>query len=298
MSVLHKFTFAASNVRILAATAASLLPVLSLGQSTDGGAIRTWVGTGNGNFQNAPNWGGATFVPDFSDGEASTTGISQPAGTDSIFFDNNINTLITLNAPNANNTGTSLYTLRSISFGENAGAFSFQTTNARVFVLGDSTDPLASPDNTGNILNDSTSTQTFNVPVRFRFGTVDAAEGQIVFQQAVNIGNNLSEAVNNLTVTGSSEIPNQSIVTISGPLQGTGTDTSAGGALIKDGTGTLILSGDSSAVEWPDCHQFRGGSGRDGQRARFLQRKNDTGGGCIDGTAGAVQNSGGHDFHC
>lgn len=232
---------------VLAASIAVLLPLTGLGQSTNGGALRNWAGAGNGNFQNAPNWGGATFVPDFSDGEAGTTGLSQPAGTDSLFFDNSVNTTINLNAPNANNTGTTFYTLRSIAFGENAGAFTFQTNNTRSFVLGDSTDSLANPDNTGNIVNESTSTQTFDVPIKFRFGTVDAAEGQIVFRQAVNIGNDLSTAANNLTIIGSSDIPNRSIVTISGPLQGTGTDSSLGGHLIKEGTGTLVLSGNNSA---------------------------------------------------
>lgn len=232
---------------ILAATIATLLPFASPGQSTTGGATRVWVGTGNGNFQNAPNWGGAGLVPDFSDGEASTTGLSQPAGTDSLLFDNSVNTSINLNAPNANNTGTVFYTLRSITFGENAGAFSFITNNTRVFVLGDSTDPFENPDNTGNITNFSGSAQTFNVPVLFRFGTVDAAAGQILFQQSVNIGNGLSGVSNNLTIAGSSEIPNQSLVTIAGALQGAGTDTSAGGSLIKNGTGTLALTGDSSA---------------------------------------------------
>lgn len=242
----HRPTFT-PKVRVLAVTIASLLPLTSISQSTDGGAIRVWVGSGNGNLQNSPNWGGATFVPDFSDGEVGTTGLSQPAGTDSLLFDNALNTLINLNAPNANNTGTVLYTFRSLTFGENAGEFTFQTNNSRILVLGDSTDVLANPDNTGNVINNSTSTQIFNVPVRFRFGTVDAAAGQIVFQQAVNIGNDLSSPTNNLTITGSSEIPNKSVVTINGPLQGAGTDTSVGGALIKDGSGTLILSGNNSA---------------------------------------------------
>lgn len=225
--------------------------------------LRIWAGAGNGNFQNGPNWQNfpstpaVTGPPDFSDGETTSTGAYAAAGTDSILFPalstlggvGQLNLVINLNGANAGNTGTVNYTLRSISFDSGAGGYTFQTnTNpASVFVLGDSTDPVANPQNTGNIVNNSTATQTFNLGVNFRFGKIDAAEGQIIFTKAVNIGNNLVGANNNVTIDGSSLIPGQSVVTFSGPLTGLGTDTSAGGGLIKNGTGSLVLSGDNSA---------------------------------------------------
>ena len=247
----------------LAAIAAALLPSFGYAQAPQtGGLLRIWAGAGNANFQNGPNWQATTTnpvvtgPPDFSDGETTSTGAYASAGTDSILFPalstlggvGQLNLVINLNAANAGNTGTVNYTLRGITFDAGAGGYTFQTnTNpATAFILGDSTDPVANPQNTGNIINNSTATQTFNLGVNFRFGKIDAAEGQIVFTKAVNIGNNLIGANNNVTIDGSSLVPGQSTVTFSGSLTGLGTDTSLGGALIKNGTGSLVLSGDNS----------------------------------------------------
>ncbi|MDB6155150.1 MAG: rane protein, partial [Chthoniobacteraceae bacterium] len=234
---------------ILGVTAAVMLPALGFGQGT-GGRTVTYTGQGtNDNLQVVTNWVGsnAAAVPDWSDNEG--TGSYRFAGTDAILFPSlssltpggqtRLNPILAVT--NNNNLGATTYTLRAVTFAEGAGGYTFTAATGLSLTLGDSTDPVENPQNSGLLSNSSLSAQTFNLPVRFRFGTVDAAAGPIVFGQTVNVGNNLVDAVNNLTVSGSST------VTVTGALLGNGTETSLGGALIKEGTGALILNGNSAA---------------------------------------------------
>lgn len=238
-------------------SAGALLPTLSFGA----GAVWYWTGNGNANLQNGPNWANASFVQqtggvlDFSDGQG--TGTANGAGADQLIFPstetiytsstgapltfNTTKTAIAINAPGAPNNGTTFHTWQSITFEEGTLGFTIGPLATVPFILGDSTDPLSNPGNTGFIANLSTATQTFNQPVRFRFGGVNADAGPVTFQQAVNVGHDLAAATNNLTIAGSS------FVTINGALQGLGDDTSLGGAVIKGGTGTLNLNGINSA---------------------------------------------------
>lgn len=243
--------------------AGALLPSLSFAA----GAVWYWTGNGNANLQNGPNWANSGFVQqtgnvlDFADGEG--TGTANGVGADSLVFPstetaytsstgapltfNTTKTSIAINAPGGLDAGVAHHTWRSITFEDGTLGFTIGPLATVPFVIGDSTDPLATPDNTGFITNHSTATQTFNQPVHFRFGGVNADAGPVIFQQSVNVGHDLVGATNNLTVDGSSVVLGQSMVTINGALTGLGTDTSLGGAIIKNGTGTLVLNGNNSA---------------------------------------------------
>jgi fibronectin-binding autotransporter adhesin len=207
---------------ILASAIASLLPAFSF--SAD--ATKTWdlqkndgSPTANANFFNLENWD--------LDQRPTFTG-----NTDSILFNGAGAGTIGLNIAG----GLTEFLVKSFTF--TGGAYTFN--GAQNLTFGDAT---SLPNNTGNLTNNSTSTQVFNPnsTIAFRFGTINAANGGITFNAnpTINLGNNSNTAARNVTVDGPFN------VTINSVLAGTGTDASAGGALIKNGTGTLFLQGDS-----------------------------------------------------
>lgn len=203
--------------------AAALLP--SFGFAAD--AIKTWdlidnggTATTNANFYNNLNWD-LDVRPTFT------------GNTDSIVFNGSGAGSISLNI----NGGLTEYLVKSFTF--TGGAYTF--TGAQNLTFGDAT---ASASNTGNLTNNSTGTQAFNSTgtIAFSFGTINAASGAFTFNAnpTINIGNNSNAAGRNLIVDGAFN------VTINSLLAGAGTDTSNGGALIKNGTGTLFLQGESA----------------------------------------------------
>ncbi|MDB6139597.1 MAG: outer rane autotransporter barrel domain protein, partial [Verrucomicrobiaceae bacterium] len=213
------FSFAALQITLVAA----LLP--SAAFSFD--VVKTWTGGGNANFYNPPDWNGGTR-PDSLPG----------TNTDSLLFDG---TGIIPNPLVLNVNGTqSAYELKSWTF--TAGSYTFGgTAGIQNVTLGDTTSTLT---NTGILKNTGTGTITFNNTSVFslRFGAIDAVAGPIVFgaSPTLNIGFNLNDAVNNVTVKGVAD------VTVGSVIAGAGTDTSAGGVLIKEGTNTLFLNNNSA----------------------------------------------------
>ena len=186
--------------------------------------VKTWTGGGNANFYNPPNWSGGTR-PDYL-----------PGGDNDALLFNGTGTGSTYNL-NVNGTQTA-YEVKSWLF--TSGTYTFK--DAQNLTLGDTS---AKADNTGWLANSGTGTVTFNNTsvIGFRFGGIDASGGPITLgaSPTLDVGFELNGAANNVTVKGSQP------VTINGVITGTGTDTSAGGALIKDGSNTLILGGSSSS---------------------------------------------------
>lgn len=209
--------------RLILTSVASLLPTLVLGAD----ATKTWdllkndgSATANANFYNLENWD-LDQRPTFTD------------NTDSILFTGAGAGTISLNVAG----GLTEFLVKSFTF--TGGAYTFN--GAQNLTFGDATN---SPNNTGNLTNNSTSTQVFNPSstIAFRSGTINAAAGGITFNAnpTINVGANSNVAGRNVTVDGAFN------VTINSTLAGTGTDLSDGGSLIKNGTGTLFLQGDSS----------------------------------------------------
>ncbi|RYD83318.1 MAG: hypothetical protein EOP84_08075, partial [Verrucomicrobiaceae bacterium] len=208
---------------ILTSLAVMLVPTLVVGADV----TRTWDATDNNgapttnnNFYSNLNWD--------SDIRPTFTG-----NTDSLVFDGaNSGSTIALNI----NGGLSSYLVKSITF--NAGTYTI--TGGQNLTFGDAT---TSVNNTGNLTNNTPNLQTLNpaAVVSFSFGTINAAAGGITFggSSEINIGNQSAAAGRDVTVDGNFN------VTINRMITGLGTDISEGGALIKNGAGTLFLQGDS-----------------------------------------------------
>lgn len=207
---------------VAASVAAILLPNISY--ATD--AIKTWDlldnngnATANANLYNNLNWD-LDVRPTFTGNSDSLVFNGVGAGT------------IALNIAG----GLTEFLVKSITI--NGGTHTFN--GAQNLTFGDAT---ASPNNTGNLTNNSSTTQVFNPTgtIAFSFGTINAAAGGFTFNAnpTINIGNNSNAIGRNLTVDGAFN------VTVNSVLAGTGTDTSDGGSLIKNGNGTLFLQGDS-----------------------------------------------------
>jgi autotransporter-associated beta strand protein len=222
----------------LALTAAATIAAAALWPFAAGGAdvTRTWDGTdtaNNFNLANASNWVGDTR-PTFT------------GNTDSIVFNGDGTGTIILNRPSGIVPPTG-FIMKSLTFTGGSYTFSGQNNNnANSITFGDAT---ASANNTGNLTNQSTSTQSFtpnNVnsasSIRLSFGTVNAQNGAFSFggNTILDIGAGSADAGRNVTFTGAFN------TTVGGILLGAGTDTSAGGAITKDGTGQLLLNGNSS----------------------------------------------------
>ncbi|HET6409850.1 MAG TPA: autotransporter-associated beta strand repeat-containing protein, partial [Chthoniobacteraceae bacterium] len=208
---------------ILISLITALVPTPSKG--TD--ATKTWdlikndaSATANANFYNLENWD-LDLRPTFT------------GNTDSILFNGVGAGTISLNIAGS----LSEYLVKSFTF--SSGAYTFN--GGQNLTFGDAS---SSPNNTGNLTNNSTSTQVFNPSstIAFRFGTINAASGGITFKAnpTINIGYNSHAAGRDVTIDGAFN------VTINGVLAGAGTDSSEGGALMKNGSGTLFLQGDSS----------------------------------------------------
>lgn len=186
-------------------------------------APQTWDGGGaNNNLSTAGNWVGDVV----------------PAAGDDVTF-----TGLVRNTPIVDLATQYL----SMTFDINAGAFVFGGANA--ITMGSAT-PAG-----GNLTNNSALTQTFNVPVNFYAGTVNAGgavatntTGNLVFNGLVNIGNNAATTV---TFTGPAN------TTLAGGITGIGA-AGTGGALTKTGTGTLFVTSASSA--WAGAVNVNGGA--------------------------------------
>ena len=204
-----------------------LLPTLAL--ATD--VTKTWdavkndgSATPNANFFQNTNW----------DLDVSPT---WTGNTDSILFNGGgTGTTITFNV----NGGLTQYLVKSITFAD--GSYTFN--GGQNLTIGDAT---ASPNNTGNLTNNTPNVQTFSLAagtiIAFRGGMIDAAVGGSTFgaNTYAQLGGNSNDAGHDVVVDGAGRVTVNSIFT------GTGTDTSAGGALIKNGSGTLLLQSDSTA---------------------------------------------------
>ena len=117
-----------------------------------------------------------------------------------------------------------------IQFPASAGAFVFGGANSITTGI---------PTVTGEITNNSTETQTFNVPVIIRRGRIISTAGDVVLNGTVNIGGNGQETDRNLIVDG----PNE--VFLNGTLEGMGTSSRGGGFIQKQGTGILHITSNS-----------------------------------------------------
>lgn len=176
--------------------------------------------TANNNFYNNLNWDSDTR-PTFS------------GNTDSLLFNGaGSGSTIALNITG----GLTEYLVKSITF--DAGTYTLN--GAQHLTFGDATSSL---NNTGNLTNNSPNIQTLNPAgqISFSFGTIHAAGGGFTFGTAsnINIGNQSAAAGRDVKVDGAFN------VTVNGELSGVGTDSSEGGALIKNGSGTLFLQRDS-----------------------------------------------------
>ncbi len=173
-------------------------------------ATQTWDGGGaDNNLSTAANWVGDIL----------------PVPADSVIF-----TGLVRNTPSVSSATTYV----GLTFDVNAGAFTFGGANS-ITTTG-----------TGavGLINNSILTQTFNVPMNFAAGTVNAGgtvatnlTGHLIFNGLVNIGNN---TLTNVIFTGASN------TTLAGGITGTGTAGTAGN-IQKTGTGTVFVNTASAA---------------------------------------------------
>jgi autotransporter-associated beta strand protein len=91
----------------------------------------------------------------------------------------------------------------------------------------------------GNIVNESSLTQTINAPIMLRRGALDAAAGDLVIEGSINVGGGSSASGRSLTILGEHD------VFLNGPIEGTGTSASSGGVITKNSPGTLHITSNS-----------------------------------------------------
>jgi fibronectin-binding autotransporter adhesin len=195
-------------------------------------ATFTWDGgaTPDTNILTAANWVDDVAPPNI----VSTT------GTDDLVFTGTSNV-------NVMNGLDNLHTFyHSATFDANAGVFTF-TPNpdnlTRAIVFGTTS--------LGALTNNSSQTQTFYSNVGSVYGdfTLNAASGDFLFRGQWNIGWGSSSAspARTLTITGPHDVyfTPAGAGSAYGLYSGTSSDTSSGGHVIKTGTGTLFLNGDS-----------------------------------------------------
>lgn len=236
---LFRFSRPSTRPLILAAALSTLLPVISQA------ATKSWAGAGNLNLQNGPNWS-PNGTPDFVDTTTQPSPDNTSPQTDTLIFNTNIvqNAVATSATINLNALGSAApYTLQSITFGSASIPFTFNTNASQTITFGDSTSNTPTGTNTGGLTNNGAATHTFNLPLNFRFGTIDAAAGNFTFGPAatINVGASSNVAGRDLFITGAVG----RTVTVNGVLAGTGDDVSAGGTLTKMGDGALLLNGNS-----------------------------------------------------
>jgi hypothetical protein len=91
----------------------------------------------------------------------------------------------------------------------------------------------------GNIVNESSLTQTIGAPIMFRRGALDAAAGDLVIEGSINVGGGSSASGRSLTILGDQD------VFLNGPIEGTGTSASSGGVITKNSNGILHIASNS-----------------------------------------------------
>ena len=205
-----------SRAILATAAAGAMFSSMSLFNGMAHGASFTWTGATDANLSGtAGNWNPS----------------GAPAAADITFF--------AASAQTAPQTNANVAWL-GMTFNADAPSYTFGGTGS---VLLGNTTPAG-----GTITNNSSGVQTFNVPMAFRIAFINSAAGDLTFTNTFNIGNNPNNnAGRNATIDGSH------VVTISGPLTGTTATSTAApadgtnwGQLIKNGSGTLILSNDTS----------------------------------------------------
>lgn len=173
---------------------------------TASAASFTWVGAGADDYlNNALNWAGGVA----------------PTSADDVIF-----TGFVRNSPTA--SVAQIYF--TVTFDAGAGPFVISGST----ITTGTTTPSG-----GNVTNLSSYGQTFNCSLAPRTGTFLASGGDIILNGGFNVGNGGSSSGRNVTVDGTKN------VVVNTALTGTGTDTSAGGQLIKNGAGILFLNGSS-----------------------------------------------------
>lgn len=186
---------------------ARLIALLALAAAPASAALITWSGAGADDNLATP---GNWF------------GDVAPVATDDVVF---------TGATRVTPISTS-QTFLSITFDSSASAF---TLSGAALVTGTTT-PSG-----GSVTNASSFPQTFNCGFQPRVGTLLASGGDIILNGSFNVGNGGNGTGRNITVDGAQN------VIVNTALTGTGTDSSAGGQLLKNGAGTLYLNGSSPA---------------------------------------------------
>ncbi|MES2594521.1 MAG: autotransporter-associated beta strand repeat-containing protein [Verrucomicrobiota bacterium] len=204
----------------------SATPVLA----TD--VIKTWTGTASNSLNAVGNWSNNTR-PTFPADQNTDALVYAGAGAGPV----NVN--VDATAKSITISGPPKLTILGLST-------SYDFRGAFALRLGDTFSGTAQP-NTGTITNNSEAAVTFTTAggLFFNFGTLNAAISPfyVSSESFVNIGGGFATTGRNLTVTGPSS------TTFDTTIQGAGTQTTAGGHLIKDGSGTLFLNGASPAWE-------------------------------------------------
>ncbi|GEP43941.1 beta strand repeat-containing protein [Brevifollis gellanilyticus] len=204
----------------------SATPVLA----TD--VIKTWTGTASNALNAVGNWNNNTR-PTFPADQSTDALVYAGAGAGPV----NVNVdatakSITVSGPQ-----------KIVILGQNT---SYDFRGAFALRLGDNFTGTVQP-NTGTITNNSEATVTFTTSggLFFNFGSLNAAVSPfyVSSDSFVNIGGGLATANRNLLVTGPANTTFETLI------QGAGTQATAGGHLIKDGSGTLFLNGASPAWE-------------------------------------------------
>lgn len=196
-------------------------------------AVKTWLGTAPANpnaLNNAANWDGGTR-PTFG----------AAANTDALLFTGGGSGTVGVNVD---------ATAKSLTL---SGPLAYAFQGASPLRLGDATTASVQP-NTGFIVNQAEPAPnaqgvtprvslTTTGGLWFRFGGLDAAANGFVIGAStpVDIGNGAATAGRNVVVKGAHD------VTVNGYLTGLGTQATEGGHLIKQGSGTLFLLGNSDA---------------------------------------------------
>jgi hypothetical protein len=182
-------------------------------------ATLTWTGLGaDDNLATGGNW-------DFG---------TPPLATDSATF-----TGFTRNAPVA----TAGVTYFTVLFDAGAGPFTF---SGSALTTGATASPMG-----GGITNASSNPQVFNNAVSPRSGAMTASTEDLLFNGTFNVGNGGTTAGRHITNDGPRSIYYNT-------LQGSGTDSTAGGFLYRMGAGTTFLYG--SSPSWNGRLVIRNGS--------------------------------------